>query len=154
MKKASDLALLVQLSRPFFKPADEHHLVIHFEIITFFHDVQLSSKKIEILYQITQLPFPQPISSAAVKISVTDISPISSPASSATGMWWMLCACMRLEQSLSVQSGLAVITGAVMISRTRTSAGLRSGAMILSRISVLVRMPYVRLSSVILTTTL
>src|SRR3990172_1542732 len=45
MEEASDLALLVELSRPFFKPADEHHLVIHFEIISFFHDLSRPLRK-------------------------------------------------------------------------------------------------------------
>src|SRR5512143_232610 len=61
---------------------------------------------------------------------------------------------MTLEHSISVQSGLPVMIGPDMISRTLISAGLRPAATILSRISVDVTIPYLAFFSDMETTTL
>src|SRR5678816_1214455 len=61
---------------------------------------------------------------------------------------------MRLEHSFKVHSGLPVMMGPDIISRTRVSAGLRSAPTILSRISVVVTMPYAVFFPLISTTTL
>src|SRR5258706_760924 len=66
----------------------------------------------------------------------------------------MWCSCMNCEHSFKVHSGLPVIMGPDMISRTVVSAGLRSATTILLRTSVLVTIPYTGFFSEISTTTL
>src|SRR5690606_12376443 len=61
---------------------------------------------------------------------------------------------MTLEHSIKVQSARPVIMGPDMISRTAVSAGLRPAATILSRISVVVTIPYELSFILIFTTTL
>src|SRR5215207_7294011 len=66
----------------------------------------------------------------------------------------MRFSCINCEHSIKVQSGFPVTRGPDMISPTVVSEGSRPAATILSRISVVVTMPYVGFLSDVATTRL